>query len=70
MEELLISKVITLEVILDTLLEELFENDVIDKDKFDKVVLAKIQKLQNQLKKIERNDIDYSNLFNGPIGEA
>jgi|LakMenEpi03Aug12_release.lakeMendotaPanAssembly.Ray.scaffolds.fasta_scaffold34102_7 hypothetical protein len=70
MEELLISKVITLEVILDTLLEELFENDVIDKDKFDKVVLAKIQKLQNQLKTIERNDIDYSNLFNGPIGEA
>jgi hypothetical protein len=70
MEELLISKVITLEVILDTLLEELFENDVIDKDKFDKVVLAKIQKLQNQLKKIERDDIDYSNLFNGPIGEA
>jgi hypothetical protein len=70
MEELLISKVITLEVILDTLLEELFENDVIDKNKFDKVVLAKIQKLQNQLKKIERDDIDYSNLFNGPIGEA
>ena len=70
MEELLISKVITLEVILDTLLEELFENDVIDKDKFDKVVLAKIQKIQNQLKTIERNDIDYSNLFNGPIGEA
>lgn len=70
MDELLISKVITLEVILDTLLEELFENDVIDKDKFDKVVLAKIQKLQNQLKTIERNDIDYSNLFNGPIGEA
>ena len=70
MEELLISKVITLEVILDTLLEELFENDVIDKDKFDKVVLAKIQKLQNQLKKIEKNNIDYSNLFNGPIGEA
>jgi hypothetical protein len=70
MEELLISKVITLEVILDTLLEELFENDVIDKDKFDKVVLAKIQKLQNQLKKIDRDDIDYSNLFNGPIGEA
>ena len=70
MEELLISKLITLEVILDTLLEELFENDVIDKDKFDKVVLAKIQKLQNQLKTIERNDIDYSNLFNGPIGEA
>ena len=25
---------------------------------------------KNQLKTIERNDIDYSNLFNGPIGEA
>jgi hypothetical protein len=70
MEELLISKVITLEVILDTLLEELFENDVIDKHKFDEVVLAKIKKLQNQLKKIEIDNIDYSNLFNGPIGEA
>tara|TARA_B110000503_G_scaffold102468_1_gene153067 strand:+ start:3293 stop:3505 length:213 start_codon:yes stop_codon:yes gene_type:complete len=70
MEEVLISKIITLEVIVDTLLEELFENDVIDKHKFDKVVLAKIKKLQNQLKKIEIDNIDYSNLFNGPIGEA
>jgi hypothetical protein len=70
MEEVLISKIITLEVIVDTLLEELFENDVIDKHKFDEVVLAKIKKLQNQLKKIEIDNIDYSNLFNGPIGEA
>ena len=70
MEQLLISKIITLEVIVDTLLEELFENDVIDKHKFDEVVLAKIKKLQNQLKKIEIDNIDYSNFFNGPIGEA
>lgn len=70
MEQVLISKIITLEVIVDTLLEELFENDVIDKHKFDEVVLAKIKKLQNQLKKIEIDNIDYSNLFNGPIGEA
>jgi hypothetical protein len=70
MEQVLISKIITLEVIVDTLLEELFENDVIDKHKFDEVVLAKIKKLQNQLKKIEIDNIDYSNFFNGPIGEA
>ena len=70
MQELVLSKIITLEVIVETLLEELFENDVIDKHKFDEVVLAKIKKLQNQLKKIEIDNIDYSNFFNGPIGEA
>jgi hypothetical protein len=70
MEELLISKIITLEVVLDTLLQQLIDTGVIDKTEFEKIVLTKITKLENDLKKIEKNNIDYSNLFNGPIGEA
>lgn len=70
MEEILLSKVITLEVIVETLLEELFSNNIIDRNKFDEAVLIKIKKLEKQFKEIEKEDIDYSNLFNGPIGEA
>jgi hypothetical protein len=70
MEEILLSKVITLEVIVETLLEELFSNNIIDRNKFDEAVLIKIKKLEKQFKEIEKEDIDYSKLFKGPIGEA
>lgn len=70
MNEILLSKVITLEVIVETLLEELFSNNIIDRNKFDEAVLIKIKKLEKQFKEIEKEDIDYSKLFKGPIGEA
>jgi hypothetical protein len=70
MEDILVSKIITLEVITETLLETLFKNNIIDRDTFDEAVILKVEKLQNQLKKIEKEEIDYSKLFNGPIGEA
>ena len=70
MEEILLSKVITLEVIVETLLEELFSNNIIDRNKFDEAVLIKIKKLEKQFKEIEKEDIDYSKLFKGPVGEA
>jgi hypothetical protein len=70
MQDILVSKIITLEVITETLLETLFKNNIIDRDTFDEAVILKVEKLQNQLKKIEKEEIDYSKLFNGPIGEA
>jgi hypothetical protein len=70
MEDIIVSKLITLEVITETLLETLFKNNIIDRDTFDEAVLVKVEKLQNQLKQIEKEEIDYSKLFNGPIGEA
>jgi hypothetical protein len=70
MEEIILSKVITLEVILETLLNELFKNGVIDRDEFDAAVTENVEKINKQFKKIEKEEIDYSKLFNGPIGEA
>jgi hypothetical protein len=70
MEDIIVSKLITLEVITETLLETLFKNNIIDRDTFDEAVIVKVEKLQNQLKQIEKEEIDYSKLFNGPIGEA
>lgn len=70
MEEILLSKIITLEIVVETLLQELFSNNIIDKDKFDKAVLVKIKEIEKHLKKIEKENINYPNLFNGPIGEA
>ena len=54
----------------ETLFEELFSNNIIDRNKFDEAVLIKIKKLEKQFKEIEKEDIDYSKLFKGPIGEA
>jgi len=70
MEEIILSKVITLEVILETLLNELFKNGVINKDEFDDAVMINVEKINKQFKKIEKEEIDYSSLFKGPIGEA
>lgn len=70
MEEIILSKVITLEVILETLLNELFKNGVINKDEFDDAVMINVEKINKQFKKIEKEEVDYSILFKGPIGEA
>lgn len=70
MEEILLSKVITLEVIMETLLNELFKNGVLNRDEFDAAVTENVEKINKQFKKIEKEEIDYSKLFNGPIGEA
>jgi hypothetical protein len=70
MEEIILSKVITLEVIMETLLNELFKNGVLDRDEFDKAVTENVEKVNKQFKQIEKEEIDYSSLFRGPIGEA
>jgi hypothetical protein len=70
MEEIILSKVITLEVIMETLLNELFKNGVLDRDEFDAAVTENVEKINKQFKKIEKEEVDYSILFKGPIGEA
>ena len=70
MEEIILSKVITLEVIMETLLNELFKNGVIDRDEFDAAVTENVEKINKQFKKIEKEEVNYSILFKGPIGEA
>jgi hypothetical protein len=70
MEEILLSKVITLEVIMETLLNELFKNGVINRDEFDAAVTENVEKINKQFKKIEKEEVNYSILFKGPIGEA
>jgi hypothetical protein len=70
MEEILLSKVITLEVIMETLLNELFKNGVLNRDEFDVAVTENVEKINKQFKKIEKEEVDYSILFKGPIGEA
>jgi hypothetical protein len=70
MEEILLSKIITLEVIVETLLDELINNGMIDKESYDVAVSTKITILQNKLKKMQKEEFDYSNLLKGPIGKA
>lgn len=70
MEDILVSKIITLEVIVETLLEQLFKNNIIDRDAFDESLINNVSKLEKKLKTIEKEEINYSKLFKGPIGEA
>jgi len=70
MEEILLSKIITLEVIVETLLDELINNGMIDKESYDVAVSTKITILENKLKKMQKEEFDYSNLLKGPIGKA
>jgi len=73
LEQILLSKIITLEVIVESLLEELFKKGIIDKESYDEAVTLNVTKLENKLKKIQSEEIedtDYSNILKGPIGKA
>ena len=70
MEHLLLSKIITLEVIVETLLEELFKKGIIDKESYDAAVTINVTILENKLKKLQSDDIGYPTLLKGPIGKA
>ena len=63
------TKLITLEVILESLIDELVDNKIIDGTSFDKTIVKKLKKIQKQLDE-ERNEIDFSNIFFGQKGEA
>ena len=55
---------------METLLNELFKNGVLNRDEFDVAVTENVEKINKQFKKIEKEEVDYSILFKGPIGEA
>jgi hypothetical protein len=64
----LATKIITLEVILESLIEELENSKTIDGKRLDNIIFDKLNKLREEID-IEK-DVDYPNLFMGPIGEA
>lgn len=63
------NKIVTLEVILESLIEELDEKEIINMKSFDKKIIKKLKKLQKQLDD-EKNAIDFSSMFFGQKGEA
>ena len=66
-------KIKTLEIILETLVEELMDEGLIDEDRFDNNIIAKIKKLSEELE-IEKEEQDEKEItscpFFGKKGEA
>lgn len=67
--EYLGTKLITIEVILETLLEELEDKEIIKSKSFDKQIIKKLKKLQKEIDN-EKNSLDLPILFFGEKGEA
>ena len=66
-------KIKTLEIILETLVEELMDEGLIDEDRFDNNIIEKIKKLSEELE-IEKEEQDEKEVtsfpFFGKKGEA
>ena len=66
-------KIKTLEIILETLVEELMDEGLIDEDRFDNNIIEKIKKLSEELE-IEKEEQDEKEItsfpFFGKKGEA
>jgi len=67
--EYLGTKIVTLEVILESLIEELDEKEIIKMKSFDKKIIKKLKKIQKELDE-EKTQIDFTNMFFGQKGEA
>jgi len=67
--EYLGTKIVTLEVILESLIEELDEKEIIKMKSFDKKIIKKLKKIQKELNE-EKTQIDFTNMFFGQKGEA
>ena len=64
-------KIKTLEIILETLVEELMDEGLIDEDRFDNNIIAKIKKLSEELEKEEQDEKEITSFpFFGKKGEA
>ena len=71
--ELISNRLLTVEMIVDELMETLFDKGIIDRSEFKKSMDSKIDKLNEMADSIEsdeNNTTNMINLFNGPIGEA
>lgn len=63
--------ILSLSVHMDSLIEELEENDLLDSEKLDKRMQRKLKKLQTIADKLrEKEEIPPMFNFGGPIGEA
>ena len=66
-------KIKTLEIILETIVDELIEEELIDEVRFDNAIIAKIKKLSEEIE-IEKEEQDENEItsftFFGKKGEA
>jgi|TARA_R110000803_G_C11929851_1_gene315326 hypothetical protein len=69
MEEVLLHKLLTLEVIVETIMDTLIDAGIIDQDELDKSIIEKIKQLE-KVTQYSEEEPDYSHIFMGPKGEA
>jgi hypothetical protein len=69
MDDVILHKLLTLEVIVETIMDMLIENELIDADTFDDNLIVKIKELDRISNKSE-DKFDYSPFLMGPKGEA
>ena len=69
MEEMLLHKLLTLEVIVETIMDKLIEAGIVDKDTLDESIIEKIKQLE-KITQSSNDEPDYSHLFMGPTGEC
>jgi len=63
-------KITTLEIIIESLVEELIENEIVDRDGLDTRIVERLKELGNQIKE-EQNQIQLLNFpYWGEKGEA
>lgn len=63
-------KITTLEIIIESLVEELIENQIVDRDGLDARIVERLKELGNQIKE-EQNQIQLLNFpYWGEKGEA
>ena len=69
MEEVLLHKLLTLEVIVETIMDKLIEAGIVDQDTLDESIIEKIKQLE-KVTQSSNDEPDYSHLFMGPMGEC
>jgi precorrin-4 methylase len=68
-QEYIATKIVTLEVIVESIMDELIENKILNKDSLDKAIFSKLNEIKQELE-TEKIDFDLSNFFMGEMGEA
>jgi len=68
-DETILHKLLTLEVIVETIMDTLIENELIDVEEFDDNLIAKIKELDS-INHTQKAEFDYSTFLMGPKGEA
>ena len=68
-EEYIATKIVTLEIIVESIMDELVSKKLIDRESLDKAIFNKLNEVKQEIEK-ERNQLDLSNFFMGEMGEA